>query len=234
MLGRRVNNITSKREGDLTVCTWTVGPFRDVSLGDAIQSNPINAGSNEWRFTIFPKGLTYADAVSLYVTNIDAEMDDGDSLDPKKITTRAVANVRVVFVPNSLPKKEPGKKDEEALAAGGGSVKGSQRGSAAGSSASTGSGGSRSRPGSAAASVTSRSTASGGSGSKKSGSRKSGSGSKASGASAGGGGKAAPGPVEIVKSLSAEFTNLNPSWGFEEFLDMDKVDTTSVVSCLCL
>ena len=169
----------------LLSCRWTVGPFRDVSLGDAIQSNPINAGSNEWRFTIFPKGLTYADAVSLYVTNIDAEMDDGDSLDPRKITTRAVANVKVTFVPNSLPKKDPGKKEEEAPATGGGSVKGSQRGSAAGSSragggSSTRSGGGGSRPASAAASVTSRSTASGGSGSRKSGSARSGTGSKRS------------------------------------------------------
>lgn len=205
------------------VCRWTVGPFRDVSLGDAIQSNPINAGSNEWRFTIFPKGLTYADAVSLYITNIEAEMDDGDSLDPKRITTRAVANVKVTFVPNSLPKKEPGKKEEEAPGAVGGSIKGSQRGSAAGSKvggSSTRSSSAGSRPISGSASVASRSTAGG---SRKSGSARSGTGSKKSSASAGGSGNAPQGSVEIVKSLSAEFTNLNPSWGFEEFLDMDKV-----------
>ena len=64
----RTNKISAVRNGDVTTCTWTVGPFRDLSLGDSIVSNPITAGANEWRMTIFPKGLIYADQVSLYIT----------------------------------------------------------------------------------------------------------------------------------------------------------------------
>ncbi len=144
LLGGKTNKfIENKRVKDLTIVTWEVGPFKEYSLGQAIESPLVNAGTNEWRFTLFPKGLTLPDAVSLYITNMDALLDDGDPLDRKKVTTLALANIKVKFRPNSLPKEEDKKddgedeqKDKDASSAGkSGSSSGSKAGAAGGRAA---------------------------------------------------------------------------------------------------
>jgi hypothetical protein len=230
LLGGKTNKfIENKRVKDLTIVTWEVGPFKEYSLGQAIESPLVNAGTNEWRFTLFPKGLTLPDAVSLYITNMDALLDDGDPLDRKKVTTLALANIKVTFSPNSMPKEDDKKddgKDEKkekdaSSAVKSGSSSGSKAGAAGGSSISKKSAGKAAdETVSVKSGKSNRSSSTRASGASQS-SSISKSGSKGG---AGGGGKKSPPPqAEIVKTLSSEFTNLNPSWGFEEWLDMSKV-----------
>lgn len=229
LLGGKTNKfIENKRVKDLTMVTWEVGPFKEYSLGQAIESPLVNAGTNEWRFTLFPKGLTLPDAVSLYITNMDALLDDGDPLDRKKVTTLALANIKVKFRPNSLPKEEDKKDDGEdeqkdkdaSSAVKSGSSSGSKAGAAGGSSSSKKREGKDVETASVKSGKSNRSSSTRASGASQS-SSTSKSGSK--GGAGGGGKKTPPPPAEIVKTLSSEFTNLNPSWGFEEWLDMSKV-----------
>jgi hypothetical protein len=196
-----VSNVSTEK--DTTKFSWTVGRFKSVRFGDAVQMNtPVIAGGQKWKMALFPKGILEADWASLYVTNIECSMDEGDPMDKNKITSSTLASIVVRMVPKPPnPKKGGGAKPQ----AGTGEK-------------ATGSGGSV-----IAASSTGGSVASSGARSSKSGSARS-AGQKSAVSASGDMSKGQPQVIE--KKLSQQFTNKEPSWGWAQFLDLDKLFNT--------
>mmetsp|Transcript_42211 Transcript_42211/g.99025 ORF Transcript_42211/g.99025 Transcript_42211/m.99025 type:complete len:894 (+) Transcript_42211:165-2846(+) len=105
-------------EGDKTEFTWTVGRVKKCSFGDSIKSSTIKSGGQLWKVVYFPKGFTDPDYASLYVTNVDCELDEGDAENPDRITTQAFATIAVTMTPkppdfDDSPKDDPAEEDAD-------------------------------------------------------------------------------------------------------------------------
>lgn len=192
-----VSKVTTEK--DTTKFVWTVGRFKTVRFGEPVPMNTaVMAGGQKWKFSLYPKGILETDWASLFVTNLECSMDEGDPVDKNKITTTTLASITVTMRPNL-----PGKKKTNAG--------GKEQGKSGDSSSVKGDGASSSRLSAVASSIRDSITGSGGSKSHKT-------------ASSSGGAQGAKGQVqEVVKKLSQQFTNKAPSWGWGQYLDLDKL-----------
>ena len=82
-------------DGDKGEFTVQFGCVKKLSFGECIASKPVPIGGNKWKVVYFPKGFTDPDYASVYICNVDCDMDEGDADDADKITTLAFATVQV-------------------------------------------------------------------------------------------------------------------------------------------
>jgi len=82
-------------DGDKGEFIVQFGCVKKLSFGESISSKPVPIGGNKWKVVYFPKGFTDPDYASVYVCNVDCDMDEGDADDADKITSKAFATVQV-------------------------------------------------------------------------------------------------------------------------------------------
>eukprot|EP00961_Rhodomonas_salina_P291439 3932009-Rhodomonas_salina.2 len=194
MLARGPINVVSaiKKDKDCTTANWRCGNFTDVRFGEpVVTSKLIPAGNNSWKVSLFPKGYIDADWASLYVTCNEAEMAGSNSEGPQRITQMSFASIKITVNLNMRPPK-PGKDKSTAGKEGNGDDVASQW-----------SGISRSTAGSRPSQKT------------KGSSIRSGKAGSESGSNRGDTESNEPAQPTIVRKLTAQFTNLESSWGFE-------------------
>ena len=88
-------------DGDKGEFTVQFGCVKKLSFGECIASKPVPIGGNKWKVVYFPKGFTDPDYASVYICNVDCDMDEGDADDADKITTLAFATVQVKELSNA-------------------------------------------------------------------------------------------------------------------------------------